>query len=60
MALTLNDGFLMLFVVLLAALAVSNGVESKNEQDQTLGRPFFALIFLMFAVGLIIYKISNR
>lgn len=60
MALTLNDGFLALFVVLLSALAVSNGVESYNEQDQTLGRRFFAVIFGMFAFGLIIYKIANR
>ena len=60
MALTLNDGFLALFVVLLSALAVANGVESKNEQDQTLGRRFFAVIFGMFAFGLIIYKIANR
>lgn len=60
MALTLNDGFLALYIVLLIALGVSNFVETKNNQDQTLGRPFFAIIFVMFALGLGAYKITTR
>jgi hypothetical protein len=59
MAVTLNDGFLVLFVLLLAGLGVSNFVETKNEQDQTLGRPFFALLFMVLALGLVAYKITN-
>jgi uncharacterized membrane protein YidH (DUF202 family) len=60
MALTLNDGFLVLFIVLLIALGISNFVETKNEQDQTLGRPFFAIIFIVLALGIAAYKISSR
>ena len=59
MAVTLNDGFLVLFTLLLAGLGVSNFVETKNEQDQTLGRPFFALLFIVLALGLVAYKITN-
>jgi hypothetical protein len=59
MAFTLNDAFLILFVLLLGGLGVANFVEMKNEQDQTLGRPFFALLFLVLALGLGAYKISN-
>jgi hypothetical protein len=59
MAFTLNDGFLMLFILLLGGLGVANFVESKNEQDQTLGRPFFALLFIVLALGLGAYKITN-
>jgi uncharacterized membrane protein YidH (DUF202 family) len=59
MASDLYTIFLGLFVLLFLALGVSNFVETKNEQDQTVGRPFFALIFIMMALGLIAYKISN-
>jgi len=59
MASDLYTIFLGLFVLLFLALGVSNFVETKNEQDQTGGRPFFALIFIMMALGLIAYKISN-
>ncbi len=59
MAFTLNDAFLILFVLLLAGLGVANFVETKNEQDQTLGRPFFALLFIVLALGLGVYKITN-
>ena len=60
MAFTLNDGFLVLYAILFAALAISNFVEMKNKQDQTQGRRFFALIFMMFALGLGAYKITTR
>ena len=59
MAFDLYTIFLGLFVLLFLALGVSNFVETKNEQDQTVGRPFFALIFIMMALGLVAYKISN-
>jgi uncharacterized membrane protein YidH (DUF202 family) len=60
MAFTLNDAFLVMFVLLLAGMGISNFVEAKNKQDQTLGRPFFALLFIVLAMGLIIYKITGR
>ena len=59
MATDLYTIFLGLFVLLFLALGVSNFVETKNEQDQTMGRPFFSLLFIMMALGLIAYKISN-
>ena len=59
MAVDLYTIFLGLFVLLFLALGVSNFVETKNEQDQTVGRPCFALIFIMIELGLVAYKISN-
>jgi Na+/phosphate symporter len=51
--------FLGLFVLLFLGLGISNFVEMKNEQDQTVGRPFFAILFIFLGLGLIPYKISN-
>jgi hypothetical protein len=59
MAIDLYTIFLGLFVILFMGLGVSNFVETQNEQDQMVGRPFFALVFIMMALGLITYKISN-
>jgi hypothetical protein len=59
MASVLNNSFLVLFLLLLVGLGVANFVETKNEQDQTLGRPFFALLFLVMAIGLGVYKFGN-
>lgn len=59
MAVDLYTIFLGLFVLLFLGLGVSNFVEAKNEQDQTIGRPFFALLFIVLALGLITLKISN-
>ena len=59
MAVTLNDAFLVMFILLLAGMGISNFVETRNQQDQTLGRPFFALLFIVLALGLIAYKITN-
>jgi uncharacterized membrane protein YidH (DUF202 family) len=55
----MNDAFLVVFFLLTAALGVSNFVETRNQQDQILGRPFFALLFLVVAVGLASYKIMS-
>lgn len=60
MAFDLYTLFLVLFVLLLMGLGVSNFVEAKNEQDQTLGRQYFGFVFLVFAVGLIVFKIKDR
>jgi len=59
MAFDLYTLFLILFVLLFLGLGVSNFVEVKNEQDQTMGRPFFAFFFIILGLGLIVYKISN-
>ena len=60
MAFDLYTLFLILFVLLFLGLSVSNFVEAKNEQDQTIGREYFGIVFLVFGVGLIIYKIKDR
>ena len=59
MAVDLYTIFLGLFVLLFLALGVANFVESKNEQDQTMGRPFFAIMFIILGLGLIPLKITN-
>jgi len=59
MAVDLYTVFLGLFVLLFLGLGVANFVETKNEQDQTIGRPFFALLFIVLGLGLIPLKISN-
>lgn len=59
MATDLYTIFLVLFVLLLAGLGVSNFVEAKNEQDQTMGRPVFGGIFIVLAVWLIIDKMRT-
>jgi hypothetical protein len=59
MAVDLYTIFLGLFVLLFLGLGVSNFVESKNQQDETIGRPFFALLFIVLGLGLIPLKISN-
>jgi len=59
MAVDLYTIFLGLFVLLFLGVGVSNFVEMKNEQDQTMGRPFFAILFIVLALGLILYKITN-
>jgi hypothetical protein len=59
MAVDLYTIFLGLFVLLFLGLGVSNFVESKNQQDETIGRPFFAMLFIVLGLGLIPLKISN-
>lgn len=60
MAVDLYTIFLGLFVLLFLGLGVSNFVEAKNQQDQTVGRQFFALLFIVLGLGLIPLKITNR
>jgi glycerol uptake facilitator-like aquaporin len=59
MAVDLYTIFLGLFVLLFLGLGVSNFVETKNEQDQTVGRAFFAMLFVVLGLALIPLKISN-
>lgn len=60
MAFTLNDGFLVLLVLLLWGTGIADFVEDSNNQDKTVGRKFFALLYIVFGLGLVIYKIMNR
>lgn len=59
MAVDLYTFFLGLFVLLFVGLGVANFVEAKNQQDQTVGRSFFAVLFIVLGLGLIPYKMSN-
>ncbi len=59
MAVTLNDGFLALLTISLVSLGITEFVEKRDPQDQALGHQFFALLFIVLAVGLVAYKISN-
>jgi glycerol uptake facilitator-like aquaporin len=60
MAVDLYTVFLGLFVLLFLGLGVANFVEMENKQDQTMGRQFFAILFIVLGLGLILYKISSR
>lgn len=59
MAVTLNDGFLAMIVLSLMSLGVTGFIEKRDPQDQPLGNQFFSLLFIVLAVGLVAYKISN-
>jgi len=51
--------FMLLLVLILAALGVSNFVEASSKGQNQLGQRFFGLLYIMFALGLIAYKISH-
>jgi len=51
--------FLVLLVLILGALGVSNFVEASSKGQNQLGQRFFGLLYIMFALGLIAYKISH-
>ena len=53
-----NTVFVVLFILLLGALGVADMVESRKSSQQ-LGQPFFGLLYLVGAVGLILYKIKS-
>jgi multisubunit Na+/H+ antiporter MnhG subunit len=50
--------FMVLFLLVLAALGVANFVESSNSQAKT-GQKFFGMLYILMAVLLIVYKIQN-
>lgn len=54
-----NTIFVVMFILLLGALGVADMVESRKGNPQQLGQPFFGLLFLVGAVGLILYKIKS-
>jgi hypothetical protein len=51
--------FMILLVLILGALSVSSFVEASSKGQNQLGQRFFALLYLVLALGLILYKISN-
>jgi hypothetical protein len=51
--------FLVLFVLIIGALGVSNFVEASTKGQATPFQRYFALLYVLFAVGLVVYKISN-
>jgi len=53
-----NFMFLILFISILVALGVSNFVQATTEHPQV-GNNFFGLLYIIGALGLILYKISN-
>jgi hypothetical protein len=50
---------MVLLVLILGALGVSNFVEASSKSQNRLGQRFFGLLYILFAVGLILYKISH-
>jgi hypothetical protein len=59
MARDLNLYFFWLFVAMFMALGIASFIESKNSQA-TKSESYFALIYLIFAVGLVIFKIMGH
>jgi quinol-cytochrome oxidoreductase complex cytochrome b subunit len=55
----LNLMFFWLFVAMFMALGIASFVESKNSQA-TKSESYFALLYLVFAVGLVIYKMMGH
>lgn len=51
--------FLVLFVLIIGALGISNFVEASNKGQATPYQRYFALLYVLIAVGLVVYKISN-
>ena len=59
MAGDLNLYFFWLFVAMFMALGVASFIEFKNSQA-TKSESYFALIYLIFAVGLVIFKMMGH
>jgi len=53
-----NTIFVFLFIALMAGLGVANFVEARNTPQMS-GQPFFGLLFLVAATGLILYKMKS-
>lgn len=54
-----NTVTLGMLVVLLAALAISNGMESRKNPPSYPGQAFFSIIFAMGAIILVVYKMRT-
>lgn len=51
--------FMILLVLILGALGVTNFVEASSKGQNRMGQRFFGLLYIVLALGLIVYKISN-
>ena len=51
--------FLVLLVLILGALGVSNFIEANSKGQNQMGQRFFGLLYIVLAIYLIVYKISN-
>jgi len=51
--------FMILFVLLLGGLGISNFVAGSKKDADIMGQQFFALIYLLMAIALVIYQIQN-
>ena len=51
--------FMILLVLILGALGVSNFVEASSKGQNQMGQRFFGLLYIVLALGLIVYKISH-
>ena len=54
-----NVAFLVLFVAIIMALGVANFVEASKNQARPYQR-YFGLLYIILALGLVVYKISER
>lgn len=55
----LNTLFLGVLVLLLAALSVFSGMESRNTPPTYPGQGYFAILFATGAIGLVLYKMRT-
>jgi hypothetical protein len=59
MAADFNMFFFVIFVILLAALAIANMVAAQSTQYRKPGQMYFGLLYMVGAIILIVYKINN-
>jgi hypothetical protein len=55
----LDTLFVVVFILLLAALSISNFVEYRSKGQNQVGQAFFALLYMCGAIALTVYKIKN-
>jgi hypothetical protein len=53
-----NLAFLFLFVLIIGALAVANFVEGSQKNPQPY-QTYMAVVYLLVALGLVVFKISK-
>ena len=51
--------FMILLVLILGALGVSSFVEASSKSQAKMGQRFFGILYIVLALGLIVYKISH-
>lgn len=59
MATNFNMIFFVLFVLLLGALSISNLIAAQSPKFRQPGQMYFALLYMVGAIVLIVYKINN-